>query len=122
MKLTINVTREVLENSKSCPVQNRSENCAIAVAVRDIFPAATVVHHWIYAFYGDPLRCNMDDEIRLPKEAMAFIFKFDSLLPSERATMPEFAFEVEVPDTVMNEIGIDQVHAILKESKTLSLA
>lgn len=120
MKIKIHVTKEILEKTKRCNF--KIDTCAISEAVRDIFPQAYVVYSTMYPFpisYQDV----GDESINMPHEAVQFQRYFDTRKSDdERAAINPISFEIDVPDSVIEKIGIDQVHAILKESKTLSLA
>ena len=121
MKLKIKVTKEILKASMMCGTKPNDKewlNCAIALAVRDIFPTAEV--------YGSSIEYNEDDTLisELPKIAERFIIRFDSLkdTPKERLKMTPIEFEVNIPDEVIDEIGIDQAIEIINNSKTLEYA
>jgi hypothetical protein len=126
MKILIKVTKDVLRRSMMCENEYGS-NCAIAVAVRELFPSACV---------GASGMCIGDDYIinRLRVERQIydvthsqavsdFIWGFDHLWnsPEERLNLPELSFEIEVPDSVIQSIGISEVYRILSESKTLEM-
>jgi len=57
--------------------------------------------------------------ILLPKEAILFIRQFDLSTPLQRVAMNTIQFEIDVPDDLINQIGINEVYKILSESKTL---
>lgn len=119
MKIKIKVTKEILQESKMCQSDNQiGMNCAIARAVRDVFPAAWVSHFNLYPFY---FKDDGITSINMPAEASLFITKFDRNDANERVNMTEVSFEIDVPDDVIDQIGISEVHRILKESKTLEL-
>lgn len=113
MKILIKITKEVLEKTKMCEADKLSENCAISYAVRALFPLA--ITQRTYMWFGN----KEGDYTSLPMKAREFITAFDSLFPEERVKMKPFSFEIDVPDSVINEIGIGQVYKILSESKTL---
>lgn len=127
-KLTIKVTREILGRSCNCSTendQNYGSNCAIALAVREIFPTAWVYPESIRPFYTGLLEDDddpVDELIKLPHDACRFIAKFDEFTPALRACMKELEFEVEVPDKVIEKlVSIEEVREILRTSKTLEL-
>lgn len=131
-KLTIKVTRDILERSSNCATDGENgegygSNCAIALAVREIFPTAWVYPESIKPFNSE-LNIYEDDEdeikelISLPEEARRFIVQFDAFTPKLRTIMRELEFEVEVPDRVIEKlVSIDEIKEILKTSKTLEL-
>ena len=113
-KLRIRVTRDILqkaaycghikENGKWTASDHESVavacNCAIALAVRHIFPLAIVGPDTIIPF-GDTKYSSCFSEIQLPIEAQCFIREFDDLMPADRKTMTPLEFEVEIPDDVL---------------------
>lgn len=120
MKVKIHVTKEILERSKMCGYHDRQEvpfNCAVALAVHDIFKGARVSHYFIHPF-GD---VHMGHAIELPDEATQFIFEFDKASYSERTTMKPISFEVDIHDSVIETIGISEAKEIIEKSKTLTL-
>lgn len=122
MKLKIKVTKEILEKSKMCgtTTQSTAENCAIALACREVFPNCAVS---VNSIYIDGRDCMGSPSIDLPKDARLFIMTFDRLKykPQERLLLPELEFEVELDEDVLNSINIDEVREVLKKSKTLEL-
>jgi hypothetical protein len=122
MKIKIHVTKEVLERSKMCGLTKEirmfSTNCAVAIAVRDIFPNAQVYGLFIDTWFGDDV---LSRNIDLPKEVTKFIDSFDEKTPEERVNMRPISFEVDVPDYVIEKIGIEQAYKILESSPTLEL-
>lgn len=124
MKITVKITKDVLKRSMMCGVANqyKGDSCGVAVAVRDIFPCAHIGISLIYPFTSG----GRGDEryiIHLPVVAVDFIKSFDSLgdTPEERLNLPEFSFEIEVPHSVIEKIGIGEAYRVLSESKTLEL-
>lgn len=121
MKILIKVTKEILEKSVNC-VGVHSQNCAVALAVREFWPHAGVGRHEIHvvSLYG-PNAPKETPMIPLPPSATKFIRLFDSLPKPLRVLLPEFSFEINVPQEVIEKIGINEVYKILSESKTLEL-
>jgi hypothetical protein len=105
MKMLIKVTKDVLRNTCLCK-SNPSENCAIAYAI---------VRVSYIEFYEDT------SISALPIEAGTFILIFDELScsPKDRMEMPEIQFEIDVPNSVIERIGLSQIYKVLSESKTL---
>lgn len=120
MKISIKITKEVLEKTKMCGSMYgnvNTKNCAVAYAIREIFPHACMG--------GTTLRFHADVPVftSVPTEASSFIRKFDSLVtkPEQRLLLPEFSFDIEVPDSVIESIGIEQAKEIISKSSTLEL-
>jgi hypothetical protein len=53
--------------------------------------------------------------------AAMFIDTFDKKTPFERLEMDELSFEVDIPEEVIEEIGINEVHQILEKTPSLEL-
>jgi hypothetical protein len=119
---TIKVTKEILAMSKECGIHNREnigENCAIAHAVKDIFPDVSVTGSHFYPFGIDKKNPIDDLKIELPKIAQDFIKIFDSLtaIHKVRMRLPEFEFEIFIPDKVIAQINIDDAKKLVKENQ-----
>lgn len=119
-KFKINVTKEVLEESKACNFMI-GQNCAIAKAICRLFPNAWVEKSRINFYKNKDLQGNIIAKSLLPKIASSFIDDFDTKTPSERVLMEPISFDIEVPDRVINLIPIDDFYRILEESKTISV-
>lgn len=124
MKIKIKVTKDILKRSMMCgttPLLGGIEdNCAVALAVRDIFPGASIGSYIIFPFS----RTDPGYSIATPPEARAFIKSFDVLRnsPDKRLDLPELSFDIEVSDSIIKKIGIGEVYKVLSESRTLELA
>lgn len=118
-KLRITVTKEILEKTKHCSVfsQYSTTNCAIACAVRDVFPTAKVWANHIAPFTDH----GKYKSIRLPQEAQDFIEAFDDATAEERVMMKPISFEIEVPDEVIEKINIDELKPLLENHPTLAI-
>lgn len=126
VNLKIKVTKEIIEKSMWCGFGSSNdiqENCAIALAVRDIFPDAQVEKYGIFLKREDWQTKGTDSDIQLPPEAIEFIGEFDlySDTPEHRLLMPELEFEVEIPDKVLEEINIEELRPLLQNHPTLEL-
>jgi hypothetical protein len=121
MKLRIKVTKDILEKSKMCGGESSNrigENCAIALAVRDIFPNAYVDSRKIHALgYCE----DFEAIIYLPQEARDFIDEFDGSTAEGRVKLDPIDFEIELTSTIISKINIDQAKEAIKNSKTLEL-
>lgn len=117
MKLKIKVTKDILEKSKDC-YTNSIQNCAIALACRDVFPTCNVTACYIRPF---PCTKMSDIEIGLPNKAFEYVVRFDSSSPEERVLMPEIEFEINIPDEVIEQINIDELRPLLANHKNLEL-
>lgn len=114
VKLKIKVTKEILERSKMCEMDKLIyENCAIACAIKDIFPLSKVWKTYI--------ELPFDIRIHLPQEAIIFISAFDMFAPCMRLTMQPIEFEIEIPDTVIEKINIEELRPLLENHPTLEL-
>lgn len=116
--LEIKVTKEILERSKYCGVfdNKRASNCAIALAVRDIFPTACVGLFEIFEKENNP-----KGFARLPQKACDFISIFDFASVEERPYLPELTFEIEIPDDIIQSIDISEITKTLTNHPNLKL-
>lgn len=116
MKILIKVTKDILKRSAGCRAMDGA-NCAIALAVRELFPKARIGVN-VMTFTGDT-----NDTYELPENAKLFIRAFENLAfrPSLRLYLEAFSFEMTVPSHVVDQIGISEAYKVLSESKTLEL-
>ena len=110
----ITISKDILYKSQYCGTDKLlgsvENNCAIAIAVRDLFPLAYVNADHIYPFGFDA--GNYEQlRIPLPEVAKQFIKLFDGfvLTPRLRLLLPEFDFRIDIPDEVIERIDIDDI-------------
>jgi hypothetical protein len=117
MQLKIKVTKDILRRAMYCGTTKGfiSENCPIALAVRDIFPEAVVEYYHINPFKGSTLE--------IPHNAEQFIKRFDMLSgsPKDRLGLPEYEFTINIPDNVIEQINIEELRPLLINHPTLEL-
>jgi hypothetical protein len=123
----ISITNQILEKSKYCSssISNSKitgENCAIANALKYLFPDVYVTGHFIYPFAADEQHIFKHFRIELPQIAKDFIRIFDSLckMPDTRTLLPEFDFEILLPDEIISEINIDEIKNIAEGKSILT--
>lgn len=129
MKIRIHVTKDVLKESMHCPLSRHigwkdetafdflKENCAVSLAIRDLFPKAKTYQACV--LLDGTFKTRVHFELRVMKYVKAFD---DVYTYEERLQLPEMSFEIIVPDEIINQIGIHEVDRILSESKTLEKA
>ncbi|HLY71940.1 MAG TPA: hypothetical protein VKR53_19535 [Puia sp.] len=110
---TIHVTKEILARAKYCGQDQQQfigDKCAIAVALQDLFPNVFVTGNHIHPFGFDQEGIS-EMTIVLPLVAQNFIKVFDSLvaMPRVRLLLPELAFDIIIPDRVIEQINIDDI-------------
>jgi hypothetical protein len=109
----IKVTKEILELSKECGTHNDIEaigkNCAIALALKDIFPEVVVTGRHIYPFGIDENTKSDDLKIVMPPIAQDFVRVFDSFstMYKLRLLLPEFDFDIFIPDEIISAINLN---------------
>lgn len=112
VQFKIAVTKEIIEHCKNCGNEKHAieKNCAIALALIDIFPDVYVTNYYIFPF-GIGNAKEKQIKIPLPLIAQKFIKLFDGfrLTPKLRSLLPEFEFTIEVPEEVIEQINIDEV-------------
>jgi hypothetical protein len=117
---TIKITKEILAQCKGLSagddIQTIGKNCAIAIAIKELFPEVFVSDNYIYPFGNVNNRDCIDLKIEMPKIAQDFIQVFDSLspIPRVRLLLPEFEFEINIPDEVIAKIDIEEVRSLTR--------
>ncbi len=123
IQFKIAITKEIISQCKNCgtgndarPVEN---NCAIAVALADIFPKVYVTDLYIFPFGVDGGK-EKDIKIPMPVIAQQFVKLFDGFrfTPRLRLMLPEFEFTIDIPDEVIEQINIDDVRELIERTGT----
>ncbi len=115
----ITISKEIIAQCKNCGTDNDARlvenNCAIAIALTDVFPKVYVTNLFIFPF-------GIDSELRIPMPLIAqqFINLFDgfSLMPGLRILLPAFEFTIDIPDEVVEQINIDDVKELIEKTET----
>lgn len=123
IQFKIVITKEIIAQCKNCGTTNDDRlvenNCAIAVALADIFPKVYVTDLYIFPFgiEGDK---EKDIKISMPVIAKQFIKLFDGFrfTPRLRLMLPAFEFTIDIADEVIEQINIDDVKELIKTSDT----
>ena len=122
VQFTIRITKEIIEHCKKCGTENNKRdigsNCAIAFALKDIFPNVYVTGYYIFPFGIDAGK-EEDIKITMPVIAQQFVKLFDgfSLMPNLRPLLPEFEFSINIPGEIIDEINIDELTELIKGDK-----
>lgn len=111
MKILIKVTKELIIKSKYCDPFRSMFSCPIALAIEKLLPESLVSNYVIFGNY----------KIQLPTIAIKFIKNFDQASPEERLKLEPIEFEIDLPEELINEIGISEVEEVLSTSKTLEM-
>lgn len=140
--MRIHVTKDVLNKAKYCAWDKKNNipttkdaytgsNCAIAVAINDLFPNSIVSSEEIYFFKNKEEVDNYYDGYShmkppfatclLPEAAIEMIYQFDDSNPVEREQMEPLSFDIEIHDKVLETISLDEVSKALSGSKTMEL-
>ena len=130
MKIKIKITKAVLRESADCSPKKHlatgksvGENCAFAVAVRDLLPRAAVGYTSIFPF-GTGYHPDHPSTFSISHEMTEFIKKFDRSSEVERLAFNEEEFELDLPEWVVGKIGdenIEEVKRLISTSPTLEL-
>jgi hypothetical protein len=122
VQFTIRITKEIIEHCKNCGTENGTQdigrNCAVAVALKDIFPDVYVTNYYIFPF-GIDIEKGKDIKITMPVIAQQFVKLFDgfNLTPKLRLLIPEFEFSINITDEVIDQINIDEVRELIRVGK-----
>lgn len=114
VKMIIKVTSEILSLSRDAWC---GDGCAIELAVKSIFPDASVSAVSIFPFGVNAL-CP---QIPLPYVAQDFIRTFDVCQPEERVELMELDFTISIPDEIIEKIDIEVLRPLLENHPTLQL-
>lgn len=107
MKIKIEVRQEHIDSG----IRFDSTNCAIANAVRDIFPNAVIGPDIMYlsnSFYTKTI---------LPKKAVHSISRFDGGI----LEVEPFNFEIDLSDTVIDALCMPDLVDLLKDVDNMEL-
>lgn len=114
MILRVYITKNVLNRSQHCGSdgqKDKTQHCAIAVAIKTLWPKSFVGLHEI---------CSHDSSFKripLPENAKLFINEFDAATPDQRQAMQPFAFDIEVTEAQLPQWWA----AAVSEAETLEL-
>lgn len=138
MKLTIKITKEVLRKSMFCIFESDDVgvSCAFGLAIHDLLPNSFTFQRRIivglssWQVDGSSFEIADDEShpkfkdlavIKLPYEATMWIKDFDHCSPRERSEMPEASFNIDLPESIIDSIGIEEAKEIISKSSTLEL-
>lgn len=123
VQFKITISKKILERSKYCGTDTDTigNNCAIAIALMNIFPDVYVTNDHIFPM-GTESEKGKDLKIPMPVIAQQFIKLFDGfrMTPKLRLMLPEFEFTVDIPDAIIEQINIDEVRELIKEGKKIT--
>ena len=125
VQFKIAITKDIIRAAKDCGRENDDytigRNCAIAIALKDLFPDVFVTGYDIYPFGNGSDKRN-SIRIALPQVAQHFIRLFDgfSLTPRLRLLLPEFEFNIEISDELIEQIDIGELKSIIRGDKSTS--
>ena len=123
IQFKIAITKEIIAQCKNCGTGNDDRrvenNCAIAVALADIFPKVYVADTYIFPFGIDGDK-EKDIKTPMPVIAQQFIKLFDGFrfTPRLRLMLPEFEFTINLSDEVIEQINIDDVRELIEKVDT----
>ena len=127
IQFKIAITKEIIAQCKDCGTGNDDgrveNNCAIAVALADIFPKVYVTDLYIFPF-GIEEDKEKDIKISMPVIAQQFIKLFDGFrfVPRLRLMLPEFEFTIDIADEVIEQINIDDVKELIKKADAVPVS
>lgn len=107
IKLKVTVTKEILRKSMMCGVGFRDQvgsNCAVALAIKGIFPLAYVLDSDFFPFHSSK---NVDIKfICSSHNGYDFIKAFDRLdeAPQERLNLPETIVTLDIKEEILDEL------------------
>ena len=129
MKLRIFITKNIIKQSMNCGINvplcdaKFGQNCAIGVAIVKLFGMKSWVatdEIRIYAKNYNP-GINPIYLIPLPEIASDFISAFDDLIPEDRIKMIPISFDIDIPEELVEKLGLSYMHKIIEIEPQLEL-
>ena len=117
IKLQVKVTKEILRESMYCGMDGKlpNSNCAVALAVRQIFPKASVgsVGYLPFGYIGNQIK----------HDGSEFISLFDSLksTPEKRLSIPETTVTLDITDEILERINLEDMSNMVSKIEHLEL-
>jgi len=113
IKLKVKVTKEILKESMMCGCFSPkvASNCAVALAVREIFPEAKVACNIFYPFRPTKRARTVKDlttrVITSTHDGEEFIRQFDNLkcAPEKRLELPETVVTLDITDEIIDHLS-----------------
>lgn len=128
MKLEVKITKEIYEQSMMCGTSSKitkerpiAQNCAVALAVREIFPKAEVISY-SYVPFGSAIKNKQGMRITAKHDGMELIRQFDSLAsdPEKRLELPETIITLQITDEILEHMPLEWEN-IVEKSELLEL-
>jgi hypothetical protein len=126
-RVSIERRKQTMADPASAPKDYQSgivNNCAIALAIWDVIPFISVDFCTI-DFYtpkeylsevGRPYATT-----HLCEEAQALINRFDNSTPEGRRNMEPLSFELDIPDSVVENVSIEEITRLIEKCPTVEL-
>lgn len=125
MKLRINITKDNLLRSSNCSTENIGQNCAIGLAIFDLFGESSWVadDHIAIMRGGKPFAKQLIESsyhlIRLSIEVRIFISSFDKATPEKRINMCPLSFDIELPEELVKSITLPNIESVINRTPSL---
>ena len=124
MELKVKITKDILQRSMMCgnDVNPTVTNCAVVLAVREIFPNA-IIDQSDYAPFPTYGVAFYKKNKRFEHDGIDFIIEFDRLkkTPHKRLNLPETTVTLQLTDEIINAIEIDNWKEVIETSDVLDL-
>jgi hypothetical protein len=110
-----------------CGDVNVGQNCAIGNALFALFKGRTWVNKHNISVYENQFLNLLNEEnkrlylISLPENAQEFIVSFDRASPERRLHIDPISFDIEIPEPLVKELGLDFIHKVVKTEEQLEL-
>jgi len=100
IKLKVKVTKEILKESMMCGhdwYEGVSSNCAVALAIREIFPKVRVARRYF----------RLSPRVSSQHDGRDFINQFDALrgTPEKRLELPETVVTLDITDEIIDHLS-----------------
>lgn len=123
MKFKLVITKDIINESKECGLKPDKMqvylNCALAEAYNELLPAHVCTDKVM--FYTNKTFSTFIGQTPLTFEQQQFIRTFDKMTQYARYSLVGQEFDVEIPDTVIDQLYSSEVEVVQKLVNSKSL-
>ena len=119
IKLQVKVTKEILRESMYCNQQYHN-NCAIAIAIKEIFPKSETYGESVFIL-GSDSEVYPIMGLEAKHDGKEFIEKFDKSNPQKRSLMPETIVTLDITDEILEKINLEDMSNMVSKIEHLEL-
>lgn len=115
IQIKVKVTKDILRESMMCGTNAKlkTKNCAVALAIKEIFPFASV---GVFEYYPVSTKTTYARH-----DGGTFIKMFDLSTPAERLLLPETEITLDITDEILEAIDLPEIAAKVETIDHLEL-